>query len=397
MVAPSDEGGRLPSQRPGASDPVTPGDDGRPGPVPEPAVAADHGIPRGAIHARLIRNASSTSCPAALRRCTNGPSTPSPSGSRTAATAAEDLVQESYLRLVREVQAGRATRQRPGLALSRVRQPRHQPRSPCVGRHAIPAVPRLARGRRDARGAPPSARARIRAVRRPGGPEPRRAHRPAPVGRPASTVRRSPEIIGRSHGATRTMLTRARMKVQARLAGRGRPPCMTIARSSRWRRPRSTSSSIADERNRLDRRPRDVLPLPAPGRGHACDRDGPASPAGHRHAGRVRDVVIGSALRAGRRAPGLRSVLAASLSILVVLGGTAVVIGTPRTRDPAARIAVGRRPSPRPVPASPERRPDPPAPERTPARSRPCTAAPARDDPLAQPATSRRWSPTSDW
>lgn len=44
--------------------------------------------------------------------------------------------------------------------------------------------------------------------------------------------------------------------------------------------------------------------------------------------GRVRNVVVGSALRPGRRALGLRTVLAASLSILVVLGGTAVVIGT---------------------------------------------------------------------
>src|SRR3972149_354221 len=40
---------------------------------------------------------------------------------------------------------------------------------------------------------------------------------------------------------------------------------------------------------------------------------------------RVRDVVIGAALRSGRRKPPWRSLLAASLSLLVVLGGTAVI------------------------------------------------------------------------
>jgi len=44
--------------------------------------------------------------------------------------------------------------------------------------------------------------------------------------------------------------------------------------------------------------------------------------------GRVRDVVIGSALRRVRPVPGLRTLLAAGLSILVVLGGSAALIGT---------------------------------------------------------------------
>jgi TolB protein len=42
---------------------------------------------------------------------------------------------------------------------------------------------------------------------------------------------------------------------------------------------------------------------------------------------RVRDVVIGVAMRGGRRTPALRSLLAASLSLLLILGGTAVLIG----------------------------------------------------------------------
>ncbi len=42
---------------------------------------------------------------------------------------------------------------------------------------------------------------------------------------------------------------------------------------------------------------------------------------------RIRDVVIGATLRGGRRTPAFRSLLAASLSLLVVLGGTAVIVG----------------------------------------------------------------------
>lgn len=44
--------------------------------------------------------------------------------------------------------------------------------------------------------------------------------------------------------------------------------------------------------------------------------------------GRVRDVVIGAGLHQGRRAPAPRSRLATALSILLVLGGTAVFVGT---------------------------------------------------------------------
>ena len=43
--------------------------------------------------------------------------------------------------------------------------------------------------------------------------------------------------------------------------------------------------------------------------------------------GRVRDVVVGAALRGSRPAPALRSLVLASLSILVVLGGTVFVAG----------------------------------------------------------------------
>lgn len=43
--------------------------------------------------------------------------------------------------------------------------------------------------------------------------------------------------------------------------------------------------------------------------------------------GRVRDIVIGAAIGRGRRTVPMRSLLAASLSLLVVLGGTAVIVG----------------------------------------------------------------------
>jgi Tol biopolymer transport system component len=48
---------------------------------------------------------------------------------------------------------------------------------------------------------------------------------------------------------------------------------------------------------------------------------------------RVRDVVIGAALRNGSRSPGWRPLLAASLSLLVVFGGAAVLVGS---RGPAS-------------------------------------------------------------
>jgi len=62
---------------------------------------------------------------------------------------------------------------------------------------------------------------------------------------------------------------------------------------------------------------------------------------------RVRDVVIGAALRGGRRTPALRSLLAASLTLLLVLGGTAVLVGNrglnipPPSDSAAAPISTG--------------------------------------------------------
>ena len=87
---------------------------------------------------------------------------------------------------------------------------------------------------------------------------------------------------------------------------------------------------------------------------------------------RVRDVVIGAAMRGGRRGtPALRPLLVASLSILALAGGTAVIVGSrgagllfpvsSPTATPAASVAEQASPSaiPEPTP-TPSPLPTPP-------------------------------------
>lgn len=133
-------------------------------------------------------------------------------------TAAEDLVQESFLRLVREVQAGRAPdnvrawlyRVCANLATSRGRRATIATRYlPFLASREVGETPE-ARHVRHELGAELSAAlvdlshdertALLLSARGFHGPE-------------------IAEMIGRTHGATRTMLTRARLKVQARLSG----------------------------------------------------------------------------------------------------------------------------------------------------------------------------------
>src|SRR3990172_1186040 len=81
---------------------------------------------------------------------------------------------------------------------------------------------------------------------------------------------------------------------------------------------------------------------------------------------RVRDVVIGAALRSGRRKPPWRSLLAASLSllvVLVVLGGAAVIVGNrgfglvpttpPSASAPVQTAAAQASPTASPIPTEP--------------------------------------------
>jgi RNA polymerase sigma-70 factor (ECF subfamily) len=133
-------------------------------------------------------------------------------------TAAEDLVQESFLRLVREVQAGRPPdnvkawlyRVCANLATSRGRRATVATRYlPFLASHEVGETPEARHLRHELGAELTAAMADLSQDERTGlllsaggfhGPE-------------------IAEVIGRTHAATRTMLTRARMKVQARLSG----------------------------------------------------------------------------------------------------------------------------------------------------------------------------------
>jgi RNA polymerase sigma-70 factor (ECF subfamily) len=132
-------------------------------------------------------------------------------------SAAEDLVQESFLRLIREVQAGRTPdnlrawlyRVCMNLATSRGRRATVATRYlPFLAARGVGETPEARHLRLELGAELTAALAELSADERTGlllsaggfhGPE-------------------IAEIIGRSHGATRTMLTRARLKVQARMS-----------------------------------------------------------------------------------------------------------------------------------------------------------------------------------
>lgn len=132
-------------------------------------------------------------------------------------SAAEDLVQESFLRLIREVQGGRTPdnvrawlyRVCMNLATSRGRRATVATRYlPFLANREVGETPEARHLRLELGSELSAALAELSADERTGlllsaggfhGPE-------------------IAEIIGRSHAATRTMLTRARLKVQARLS-----------------------------------------------------------------------------------------------------------------------------------------------------------------------------------
>ena len=206
----------MPSQRPEGSDPVTPHGDGRHEPVPEPALAADavyHEIrPRHATQEAVVDVV--TAAFDEHERALYGFAL----GLTRSGTAAEDLVQESYLRLVREVGAGRTPdnvrawlyRVCANLATSRGRRATVATRYlPFLASREVGETPEARHLRLELGTELSAALAELTHDERTGlllsaggfhGPE-------------------IAAIIGRSHGATRTMLTRARMKVQARLSG----------------------------------------------------------------------------------------------------------------------------------------------------------------------------------
>jgi RNA polymerase sigma-70 factor (ECF subfamily) len=135
-------------------------------------------------------------------------------------TAAEDLVQESYLRLVREVQAGRTPdnirawlyRVCANLATSRGRRATVATRYlPFLASREVGETPEARHLRLELGTELSAALAELTHDERTG-------LLLSAGGFHGSEIA---AIIGRSHGATRTMLTRARTKVQARLSGEG--------------------------------------------------------------------------------------------------------------------------------------------------------------------------------
>ncbi len=102
---------------------------------------------------------------------------------------------------------------------------------------------------------------------------------------------------------------------------------------------------------------------------------------------RVRDVVIGAALRGGRPTPALRPLLAASLSLLVVLGGTAVIVGnrgfgivppvSPSAAAPVETATAQASPTASPMPS---RVPPSPTVQPTPTEAAPAVSIPPADE-----------------
>lgn len=205
----------MPSQRPGASDPVTPADPGRPEPVPEPAVAAESVYRQ--VRARPTDRGPVVDAVSAAYDAHERALYAFALGITHSGAVAEDLVQESYLRLVREVQAGRAPdnvrawlyRVCANLATSRGR------RASVATRYLPFLVSREVAETPEARHLRLELGSELSAALEALSQDERTGLLLSAGGFHGPEIAR---IIGRTHGATRTMLTRARMKVQARLA-----------------------------------------------------------------------------------------------------------------------------------------------------------------------------------
>lgn len=206
----------MPDRRPVGSDPVTPGDDERLRPVPETAVRAD--VVFGEAQPRVSDDAAAVDIVSAAYDAFERALYGFALGITHSGTAAEDLVQESFLRLVREVKAGRAPtnvrawlyRVCANLAASRGRRATIATRYlPFLASREVGETPEARHLRLELGSDLSAALADLSQDERTGlllsaggfhGPE-------------------IAEMIGRTHGATRAMLVRARLKVQARLSG----------------------------------------------------------------------------------------------------------------------------------------------------------------------------------
>ena len=202
-------------QRPEDSGPVTPGADERPEPVPDPAVAVNavfRDVARQS-HDRLEIVDLVTAAFDAHERALYAFAL----GLTRSGSAAEDLVQETYLRLVREVQGGRTPdnvrawlyRVCSNLATSRGRRATVATRYlPFLASREVGETPEARHLRLELGAELSAALAELSTDERQG-------LLLAAGGFHGTEIA---DIIGRSHAATRTMLSRARTKVQARLA-----------------------------------------------------------------------------------------------------------------------------------------------------------------------------------
>lgn len=206
----------MSDRRPDGFDPVTPDDDERLGPVPESTAGADFVFVE--LRPRLAGRENVVDLVATAYDAYERSLYAFALGITHSGTAAEDLVQESFLRLVREAQAGRAPdnikawlyRVCSNLAMSRGRRATVATRYlPFLASREVGETPEARHLRMELGAELTAALADLTHDERTGlllsaggfhGPE-------------------IAEVIGRSHAATRTMLTRARMKVQARLTG----------------------------------------------------------------------------------------------------------------------------------------------------------------------------------
>jgi RNA polymerase sigma-70 factor (ECF subfamily) len=205
----------LPNQRPEESDAVTPGGDERHGPVPETAAGANvvFGVRSHVADRPDVVDVVSAAYDS-FERAIYGFAL----GMTHDGAAAEDLVQETFLRLVHEVQAGRTPdnirawlyRVCANLTASRGRRASVATRYlPFLASHDVGETPEARHLRLELGTDLSAALAELSADERTGLLLSAGGFHGAEIA----------EMIGRSHGATRTMLTRARLKVQSRLGG----------------------------------------------------------------------------------------------------------------------------------------------------------------------------------
>ncbi len=204
----------MPNQRPGESDAVTPEGVERPEDVPESAAIAD--IVFGDARPRLADGAAAVDIVSAAYDAQERALYAFALGITHSGTAAEDLVQESFLRLVREVRAGRQPanvrawlyRVCANLAVSRGRRATIATRYlPFLASHEVGETPEARHLRHELGDELASAMASLSSDERSG----------LLLSAAGFHGQEIADLIGRSYGATRAMLTRARVKVQAHL------------------------------------------------------------------------------------------------------------------------------------------------------------------------------------